>query len=170
MGRLRGRNKLTFERYVQVDYFERVLAMANQRFLQMTSGQYQLERAQEAENLRAQAGLELNVLNHFTGRPPLGEIPVRRRVLHGLPGPGPGFADVIRQQAGGVVMDALFIDEGFGALDEAALDQVITALTRLCGGGKLIGIISHVPQLRERIERQVVVRKGRGGSQVQLLC
>ena len=170
MGRLRGRDKLTFERYVQVDYFERVLAMANQRFLQMTSGQYQLERAQEAENLRAQAGLELNVLNHFTGA---------RRSVKSLSGGESfmaslalalGFADVIRQQAGGVVMDALFIDEGFGALDEAALDQVITALTRLCGGGKLIGIISHVPQLRERIERQVVVRKGCGGSQVQLLC
>ena len=170
MGRLRGRDKLTFERYAQVAYFDRVLTMANQRFLQMTSGQYQLERAREAENLRAQAGLELNVLNHFTGA---------RRSVKSLSGGESfmaslslalGFADVIRQQAGGVVVDALFIDEGFGALDEAALDQVISALTRLCGGGKIIGIISHVPQLRERIERQVVVRKGRGGSQVQLLC
>ena len=168
-GRLKGCDKLTFERYIQVSYFERVLTMANQRFLQMTLGQYELERAEGADTLRAQAGLELNVINHFTGT---------RRSVKSLSGGESfmaslslalGFADVIRHEAGGVVIDALFIDEGFGALDEAALDQVLTALTHLTGGGKLIGIISHVPQLRERIEKQIVVRKGRFGSSVQVL-
>lgn len=79
-----------------------------------------------------------------------------------------GFADSIRQQAGGVVVDTLFIDEGFGALDESALEQVMNALSRMAGG-KLIGIISHVAQLRQHVNRQIVVTKGRSGSKIQLL-
>lgn len=160
--------RVTFERYILIDYFSRVLAQANIRFSRMAGGQYELVRARESSDMRLQTGLELNVVDHFTGR---------ERSVRSLSGGEAfmaslslalGFADVIRQSAGGVAVDAMFVDEGFGSLDPEALDQVMNTLTSLAGGDKLIGIISHVADLKARIPRRIIVEKTREGSSARV--
>lgn len=160
--------RVTFERYILIDYFNRVLVQANIRFSRMAGGQYELVRARESSDMRLQTGLELNVADHFTGR---------ERSVRSLSGGEAfmaslslalGFADVIRQSAGGVAVDAMFVDEGFGSLDPEALDQVMNTLTALAGGDKLIGIISHVADLKARIPRRVIVEKSRDGSSARV--
>lgn len=160
--------RITFERFILIDYFDRVLVQANLRFTRMAGGQYELVRARESGDMRVPAGLELNVVDNFTGR---------ERSVRSLSGGEAfmaslslalGFADVIRQAAGGVTVDAMFVDEGFGSLDPEALDQVMNVLTQLAGGDKLIGIISHVSDLKNRISRRVVVEKTREGSRARI--
>ena len=160
--------KITFERYIQIEYFARVIERANRRFLTMTDGQFELIRSEEARDMRSQTGLEMNVVNHFTGR---------TRSVRTLSGGESfmaslslalGFTDVIREMAGGVTVDALFVDEGFGSLDPASLDQVVRVLTKLSGDDKLIGIISHVSELRARIDRKIIVSKDREGSRARI--
>ncbi len=159
----RGVGKITFERYILIDSFARVLRQANARLLSMTGGRYELVRAREAGDLRVQTGLELNALDRFTGR---------ERSVRSLSGGESfmaslalalGFADVIRHMAGGAAADALFVDEGFGSLDAETLDQVVSTLSALAGD-KLIGIISHVADLKSRIDRRIAVRRTREGS------
>ena len=163
-----GAGKITFERYILIDYFDRVLRRANIRFSRMAGGHYELVRARETSDLRAQTGLELNVLDHFTGR---------ERSVRSLSGGESfmaslslalGFADVIRMSAGGVSVEAMFVDEGFGSLDPEALDQVVNVLTSLAGDKKLIGIISHVADLKSRVSRRIVVEKTREGSRARI--
>ena len=160
--------RITFERFILIDYFDRVLSQANLRFTRMAGGQYELVRARESGDMRVQTGLELNVVDNFTGR---------ERSVRSLSGGEAfmaslalalGFADVIRQAAGGVTVDAMFVDEGFGSLDPEALDQVMNVLTQLAGGDKLIGIISHVSDLKSRISRRIVVEKTREGSRARI--
>ena len=160
--------RVTFERFILIDYFSRVLIQANIRFSRMAGGQYELVRARESSDMRLQTGLELNVVDHFTGR---------ERSVRSLSGGEAfmaslslalGFADVIRQSAGGVAVDAMFVDEGFGSLDPEALDQVMNTLTGLAGGDKLIGIISHVADLKSRIPRRIIVEKTREGSSARV--
>ena len=160
--------RVTFERFILIDYFSRVLVQANIRFSRMAGGQYELVRARESSDMRLQTGLELNVVDHFTGR---------ERSVRSLSGGEAfmaslslalGFADVIRQSAGGVAVDAMFVDEGFGSLDPEALDQVMNTLTTLAGGDKLIGIISHVADLKARIPRRIIVEKTREGSSARV--
>ncbi len=167
-GRAAGLAKLTFENYVLADCFERVVAQANLRFRQMTGGQYELKRATEAEDRRVKFGLELDVINHLHGtvrnvRSLSGGESFMASLSLAL-----GFADVIRQHAGGIVLDTMFIDEGFGSLDERSLDQVMDALAQLSQGDKLVGIISHVAELRTRIERMIIVEKTRTGSSARI--
>ncbi len=163
-GRAAGMAKLTFENYVLADCFDRVVVQANQRFRQMTGGQYELLRATEVLDRRSRFGLELDVINHLQGT---------TRNVRSLSGGESfiaslalalGFADEIQQHAGGIVLDTMFIDEGFGSLDERSLDQVMDALALLSCGNKLVGIISHVAELRTRIERKIIVEKTREGS------
>lgn len=160
--------RVTFERFILIDYFSRVLVQANTRFSRMAGGQYELVRARESADMRLQTGLELNVVDHFTGR---------ERSVRSLSGGEAfmaslslalGFADVIRQSAGGVAVDAMFVDEGFGSLDPEALDQVMNTLTALAGGDKLIGIISHVADLKSRLPRRIIVEKTREGSSARI--
>lgn len=168
-GRTRSNmGRITFERFILIDYFDRVLIQANMRFTRMAGGQYELVRARESGDMRVQTGLELNVVDNFTGR---------ERSVRSLSGGEAfmaslslalGFADVIRQAAGGVTVDAMFVDEGFGSLDPEALDQVMNVLTQLAGDDKLIGIISHVSDLKNRISRRVVVEKTRDGSRARI--
>lgn len=159
-----GIGKITFERYILIDSFVRVLQQANGRLTTMTGGRYELIRAQEAANLVSQTGLELNVLDRFTGH---------ARSVRSLSGGESfmaslalalGFADVIRHMAGGAAAEALFVDEGFGSLDAETLDQVVSVLSTLAGNDKLIGIISHVAELKARIDKRVIVRRTREGS------
>jgi exonuclease SbcC len=163
--------KQSFELFVQSELFDEVIRFANLRFTEMTGGQYELVREEETRDRRSSFGLDLNVLDHFTGIP---------RPVHTLSGGESfmaslslalGFADAISARAGGVTLDSMFVDEGFGTLDETALDQVMRSLSRLAQGDKLIGLISHVPEMKRRIDRQIVVKKDRlGGSRAEVIA
>lgn len=169
-GTLSGKEKVMLETYVQMTFFDRVIRRANIRFMVMSGGQYELRRRMTAENNRSQSGLELSVIDHYNGS---------ERSVKSLSGGESfkaslalalGLSDEIQSSAGGVRLDAMFVDEGFGSLDEASLDQAYRALAELSEGKRVVGIISHVAALKEKIDRQIVVTKKRtGGSQVEII-
>lgn len=164
-----GKEKIKLETYIQMTYFDRIIAHANKRFLLMSNGQYELVRKKEAENLRSQTGLELDVIDHYNGG---------QRSVKSLSGGESfeaslslalGLSDEVRVSAGGIKIDSLFVDEGFGTLDSESLQKAFAALTSITEGNRLVGIISHVDYLKEKIDRQIVVKKQRtGGSTVQI--
>ena len=163
-GNLSGKEKIMLETYVQTIFFDRVINKANLRFMHMSGGQYELARSETAENNRAQSGLELAVIDHYNGS---------RRSVRTLSGGESfmaslalalGLSDEIQQNAGGIQLDTMFVDEGFGTLDENALRQAMQILLSMSEGNRLVGIISHVGELKERIEKQIVVTKDREGQ------
>lgn len=170
-GSLGGKEKIMLETYIQMTYFDRIIARANTRFMMMSSGQYELERRKEAENRVSQSGLELNVVDHYNGT---------RRSVKTLSGGESfqaslslalGLSDEIQASAGGIRLDTMFVDEGFGSLDEEALEQAMKALLGLTEGNRLVGMISHVAVLKERIDKQIVVTKSAdGGSHAQIFA
>ena len=169
-GALSGREKLMLETYIQAAYFDKTLGRANVRLLQMSGGQYELKRRTAAGDFRSQSGLELDVLDHYNGttrnvRTLSGGESFLASLCLAL-----GMADEIQASAGGVRLDTLFVDEGFGSLDEEALQQAMAALTSLAESDRLVGIISHVAELKTRIEKQIVVTKDRsGGSSAKIV-
>lgn len=167
-GELPGKQKLAFEQYVQASYFEQIIVEANKRLRFMTDSRFELLRREEAADYRSQTGLELDVLDNYTGK---------TRTVKSLSGGESfkaslslalGLSDVIQSYAGGVEVDTMFIDEGFGALDAESLEQAIRTLSSLTSGDRLVGIISHVSELKERIDKQVVIQKGVSGSTVKI--
>ena len=168
-GTLTSKQKIKLEAYIQMDYLDRILRHANLRLMQMTDAQYELERI-GAENQRSQSGLDLGVIDHYNGT---------RRSVKTLSGGESfkaslalalGLSDEVQSAAGGIRLDTLFLDEGFGSLDEESLEQAMRVLAGLTEGDRLVGIISHVSALKDRIDRQVVVHKARtGGSTVELI-
>ena len=169
-GQLSGQEKLMLETYVQLDYFERIIVRANIRLMEMTEGRYELVRSKEAENKRSQSGLALDVIDHYNGG---------QRSVKSLSGGESfqaslalalGLSDTVQEEAGGIRLDAMFIDEGFGTLDEGALRNALQALLELAADARLVGVISHVPELKEKIERQIRIRKQpEGGSSAELV-
>ena len=167
-GTLTSKQKIKLEAYIQMNYLDRILRYANTRLMQMTAGQYELERI-GAENQRSQSGLDLGVIDHYNGT---------RRSVKTLSGGESfkaslalalGLSDEVQSSAGGIRLDTLFLDEGFGSLDEESLELAIRVLSGLTEGDRLVGIISHVGALKDRIDRQVLVRKARtGGSAIEL--
>ena len=167
-GTLTSKQKIKLEAYIQMNYLDRILRYANTRLMQMTAGQYELERI-GAENQRSQSGLDLGVIDHYNGT---------RRSVKTLSGGESfkaslalalGLSDEVQSSAGGIRLDTLFLDEGFGSLDEESLELAIRVLSGLTEGDRLVGIISHVGALKDHIDRQVVVHKARtGGSTVEL--
>ena len=168
-GRLAGKEKLLFETYIQRAYFDQIVAMANLRFSVMSGGQYELKRRDAAADLRTHSGLELDVIDHYNGTERSVKTLSGGEAFKASLALALGLADVIQANAGGVRLDTLFVDEGFGSLDEGSLGQALRILDDLAGGRRLVGIISHVAELKERIDRQIVVKKdGVGGSRVEL--
>ena len=169
-GRLRDREKIALETYIQMTFFDRIIQRANLRLLVMSGGQYELKRRMEADNNRSQSGLELDVIDHYNGS---------ERSVKSLSGGESfkaslslalGLSDEVQSAAGGIRLDTMFVDEGFGSLDEESLAQAIRALTGLTEGKRLVGIISHVTELKEKIEKQIVVTKEKtGGSRVEIV-
>ena len=169
-GNLPGKEKIMLETYIQMTYFDQILRRANLRLLVMTDGQYELVRRTEAENNRSQSGLELDVIDHWGG----GQRSVKtlsggESFLASL-ALALGLSDVIQSCSGGVRLDTMFVDEGFGSLDEDALNQAMKALVSLTEGNRLVGIISHVGELKSRIDRQILVTKApSGGSSAKIV-
>lgn len=169
-GDLRGKDKIMLETYVQMRYFDRILDRANRRLLIMSNGQYEFKRLIGTSNLRSQGGLDLNVVDHYNGT---------ERSVRTLSGGESfiaslslalGLSEEIQSTAGGIRIDTMFVDEGFGSLDENALQQAYEALVSQTDGSRLIGIISHVSELKEKIDKKIVVTKRRtGGSRAQIV-
>lgn len=170
-GQLSGKDKIMLETFVQAAYFERIIQKANLRLLIMSSGQYELVRAADASNQRSQSGLELNVLDHYNAS---------ERSVKTLSGGESfmaslslalGLSDEIQSASGGIKLDTMFVDEGFGSLDEDTLNQALKVLKNLAESNLLVGIISHVSELKERIDKQIQVRKEKsGGSRVEIIA
>ena len=162
-GEVGGKEKITFETYVQMAYFERIIARANTRFMVMSGGQYELKRCVEEDN-RGKSGLGLNVIDHYNGTERSVKTLSGGESFQASLSLALGLSDEIQSAAGGIRLDTMFVDEGFGSLDEDTLNLAMKALGDLAEGRRLVGIISHVSELKERIERQIVVVKEKSGG------
>lgn len=170
-GNVSGKEKIMLETYVQTAYFDRIIQRANTRFMVMSGGQYELKRRKQAENNQSQTGLELDVIDHYNGSERSVKTLSGGESFQASLSLALGLSDEIQSVAGGIRMDTMFVDEGFGTLDEEALGQAVKALAGLADGNRLVGIISHVPELKEKIDRQIAVTKDRtGGSRIRILC
>lgn len=170
-GTCSGKEKIMLETYVQMTYFDRILAHANNRFIVMSRGQYTLQRCVQATSNRKQTGLDLDIVDHYNGTTRSVKTLSGGESFQAALSLALGLSDEVQSRAGGIRLDTMFVDEGFGTLDEDALEQAMRALTELSDHGRLIGIISHVGTLSRRIDRQIVVTKnGTAGSRVELTC
>ncbi|MBS5933860.1 MAG: SMC family ATPase [Clostridiales bacterium] len=161
-------DRLVFEQYVLASYFEDILNAANLRLLIMTNSRYELLRSTGVSDARKKDSLDIEVLDHYTGK---------KRSVKSLSGGESfkaalslalGMSDIIQSYAGGIEIDTLFIDEGFGTLDVESLEQALETLSKLTEKNRLIGIISHVNELKERINNQIVVERGKQGSTLEM--
>ena len=169
-GNVRGKERIMLETYIQTTYFDRIVARANIRLLKMTCRQYELKRRKTPENLRSQSGLELDVIDHYNGtersiKTLSGGESFKASLALAL-----GLSDEV-QMSTGIRLDTMFVDEGFGSLDSDSLSQAYNTLAGLTEGNRLVGIISHVSELKERIDRQIIVTKEKtGGSKAVIHC
>ena len=168
-GNLSGKEKIMLETYIQTTYFDRILERANIRLQKMSGGQYDLKRRRTAANMRGQSGLELDIVDHINGT---------ERSVNTLSGGEAflaslalalGLSDEV-QMSTGIRLDTLFVDEGFGSLDSEALSKAYATLAGLTEGSRLVGIISHVTELKERIDRQIVVTRQKAGGSTARIC
>ena len=163
-GNISGKEKIMLETYIQMTFFDRIIARANTRFMIMSGGQYELKRRREAENNRSQSGLDLDVIDHYNGTERSVKTLSGGESFKASLSLALGLSDEIQSSAGGVRLDTMFVDEGFGSLDEESLDQAMKALSSLADGNRLVGIISHVADLKNRIDKQIVVTKEQSGG------
>lgn len=159
--------KLVFEQYVLAAYFEEILRAANVRLMKMTADRYEMSRPDKVTDGRSRDNLEIQVLDYYTGKVRSvktlsGGESFKASLCLAL-----GMSDVIQAFHGGIRVDTLFVDEGFGSLDSESLDQACETLSSLVEKDRLIGIISHVPELRERIDNQLLVEKTNSGSSIR---
>ena len=159
------------ETYIQTAYFDRIIGRANKRFLTMSDGQYELVRTKEFGKGSNQKGLDLDVKDHYNGT---------TRSVKSLSGGESfmaslslalGLSEEVQSSAGGINIETMFVDEGFGTLDTDTLDTAYKALTNLSESNRLVGIISHVTELKERIDKQIVITKQTtGGSTAKIIA
>ncbi len=168
-GSLTGKEKLALETFVQAAFFDRVLARANCHLLMMSARQYELRRRRDSADNRSQTGLELNVVDHYNGTERSVKSLSGGETFQASLSLALGMSEEIQASAGGVRMDAMFVDEGFGSLDGEALNAAVQTLASLSDANRLVGIISHVEELQQKIDRQIVVTKDKsGGSRAEL--
>lgn len=160
-GMLSGKQKIELETFIQMTYFDRIILRANRRLLTMSSGQYELKRRQEGENRKEKAGLDLNVIDHYNGSERSVKTLSGGESFQASLSLALGLSDEIQSYAGGIRLDSMFVDEGFGSLDEEALSQAMKALVQLTEGKRLVGIISHVSELKDKIDKKIIVTKRR---------
>ncbi len=160
-----GKGKITLEQYIQATGFERIIQAANRRLGPMSDGQYELYR-QDSFGRQSNTWLDLEVLDNFTGhRRPVGNLSGGESFKASL-SLALGLSDTVSSQMGGIQMEALFVDEGFGTLDRKSMENALDILLNLSGTGKLVGIISHREELKENIVQQIRVSKTRSGSRI----
>jgi len=164
MSKGQNRFRITFERFVLAAFLDDILLEANDRLRKMTSGRYELLRKVDPTRKNVQSGLELTVFDQYTGmerhvKTLSGGESFKASLALAL-----GLAAVVQNNAGGISLETMFIDEGFGTLDPESLDQAIEALLEIQSNGRLVGIISHVPELKERIDANLEVIATQTGS------
>ena len=167
-GKLTGQARVSFETYVQGIYFDQIIAAANRRLDALTQGRYELLRDTSGENHQGQTGLELNVLDNFTGRARSASSLSGGETFQASLCLALGLSDVVQAHAGGIQLDTMFIDEGFGSLDQESLGAAIGMLSNLSSENKLIGIISHVEELKGAIDRKIIVKRTPLGSKLHM--
>ncbi|WP_442599658.1 AAA family ATPase [Neobacillus sp. D3-1R] len=162
----KGQNtyRITFERYVLAAFLDDILREANNRLVKMTGGRYQLLRKTDRSKGNVQSGLELLIFDQYTGQERHVKTLSGGESFKASLALALGLADVVQQYAGGVSLETMFIDEGFGTLDPESLDHAIEALMDIQSSGRLVGIISHVPELKERIDARLEVTSTQSGS------
>lgn len=167
-----GKNahRLSFESYVLSGYFEQIIAMANLHLSTMSRGRYQLLRKKDRSRGNTSSGLDLEIFDAYTGM---------NRHVSTLSGGESfqtslslalGLSQVVQQHAGGIRIQTMFVDEGFGSLDPQSLDCAVQTLTELQNDGRMVGIISHVPQLYERIRDKIIVTPKTNGSKLEVFA
>lgn len=171
-GMVNNTDRIRLETYVQMAYFDRILKKANIRLMSMTEGRYELKRAEGSRDMRVKSGLELNAVDHY-------DVGMENeRSVRSLSGGeifmaslslALGMSDEVQASAGGMTLDTMFVDEGFGSLDGETLDRAVSTLIGLTAGDMVIGIISHVSELDERFDRQIEVSRAAGGSKAQIV-
>ena len=171
-GGISGKERVAFETYVQMSYFERILRRASIRLRKMTGGQYELIRRVDKLGRQSQVGLDIDVVDHYNGTSrPVDSLSGGEQFKASL-ALALGLSDEIQSSAGGVRLDTMFVDEGFGSLDGESLQLAIATLQDLTEGNRLVGIISHVEELKNRIDKQIVVEKQKattGGSKARIV-
>jgi exonuclease SbcC len=168
-GNLTGKEKIMLETYVQMSYFDRIIDRANLRFMKMTKGQYELKRRKESGDYRSQTGLELDIKDYYNGTTRSVKTLSGGESFMASLSLALGLADEIQASAGGIQLDTMFVDEGFGSLDEESLEEAIRALYSLAEGNRLVAIISHVSDLKEKIDKQICIYKEKSfGSKAEV--
>lgn len=157
-GTLAGHERISLETFVQTVYFDRIIKRANVRLLVMTDGQYELCR-DTGRTGSGQSGLDLNVIDHYNGTERSVKTLSGGETFKASLSLAFGLSDEIQSSAGGINIETMFVDEGFGSLDDESLGQAVKALSDLSAGNRLIGIISHVSELSEKIDKKIIVEK-----------
>lgn len=173
LGKNVGMGKINLETYVQMHYMERILGFANTRFMQMTKGQYELKRDTSGlSGTSGKTGLDLNVIDHYDGSERSVKTLSGGESFMAALSLALGMADEVQNSAGGIQLDTMFVDEGFGHLDEDCVHKAVNALLGLSGTNRLIGVISHVAELERMLDKKLIVKKGKTsgdlGSYVEL--
>ena len=159
---------LSFQRYVLGIYLDEVLISANQRLQRMTRSRYWLERRRERTKGNQQSGLDLDVIDSFTGSArSVASLSGGESFLAAL-ALALGLSETVQNHAGGIHLDTLFIDEGFGSLDSESLELAVSALVDLQATGRTVGIISHVEELKSQIPRRIDITSQQGRSRTHL--
>lgn len=168
MGDINNKAKITFEQYIQAAGFDHIIAAANRRLLPMSDGQYELFRKDDSNDKKSKTILNLEVQDNFTGhRRPVGSLSGGESFKASL-SLALGLSDTVSSNLGGVQMDALFVDEGFGTLDKKSIESALDILMNLSESNKLVGVISHREELVENIPQQIRVKKTKDGSQITM--
>ena len=163
-GGISGKAKLSLETFIQQTYFDRILERANVRLLMMSDNQYEMKRRREARDNQSKSGLDIDVIDHHTNSERDVKTLSGGEAFKASLSLALGLSDEIQASAGGICLDTMFVDEGFGSLDEESLHQAMKALSTLSKSNKLIGIISHVSELKNQIDKQIIVTKEKDGS------
>lgn len=158
--------RAVFEHYILASYFEQILYSANIRLMNMTSGRFLLKKVEKVADGRTKGFLDLEVMDYYTGKCRSVKTLSGGEAFKAALSLALGLSDVVQNHAGGIQIDTIFIDEGFGGLDSESLDQALDALIGLTQQKRMIGIISHVSELKERIDCQVLVEKSNCGSRI----
>ena len=166
-GKLSGKRKITFEQYIQTHYFDMIIEAANKRFRTISNNQFELCRKEDV-NKSGQKSLDLNVMDYYTGKERSVKTLSGGESFKAALALSLGLSDIVQNQAGGIQLDTMFIDEGFGSLDDESLSQALNVLSDLSNENRLIGIISHVSELKNRIDRKIIVTKTKQGSKVRV--